>query len=93
MFKKDRKDFEEKWNDLQIFVQYGMLSEEKFADKAKSFSLLKNTANEYFTLEEYKEKVAAIQTDKDNKVILLYTNNPDEQFSFVKKQKTEDMMC
>lgn len=87
MFKKDRKDFEEKWNDLQIFVQYGMLSEDKFAEKAKTFSLLKNTIDEYYTLEEYKEKVAAIQTDKDNKVVFLYTNNPEEQFSFVKKAK------
>ncbi len=87
MFKKDRKDFEDKWNDLQVFVQYGMLSEDKFADKAKSFSLLKNTDNAYFTLEEYKEKISALQTDKDNKVVCLYTNNPEEQFSFVKKAK------
>jgi len=87
MFKKDRKDFEDKWNDLQVFVQYGTLSEDKFADKAKSFSLLKNTDNEYFTLEEYKEKISALQTDKDNKVVCLYTNNPEEQFSFVKKAK------
>ena len=87
MFKKDRKDFEEKWNDLQVFVQYGSLSEDKFAEKAKSFSLLKNTDNAYFTLEEYKEKISALQTDKDNKVVCLYTNNPEEQFSFVKKAK------
>ncbi len=87
MFKKDRKDFEDKWNDLQVFVQYGSLSEDKFADKAKSFSLLKNTDNAYFTLEEYKEKISALQTDKDNKVVCLYTNNPEEQFSFVKKAK------
>jgi molecular chaperone HtpG len=87
MFKKDRKDFEEKWNDLQVFVQYGSLSEDKFADKAKSFSLLKNTDNAYFTLEEYKEKISALQTDKDNKIVCLYTNNPEEQFSFVKKAK------
>jgi molecular chaperone HtpG len=87
MFKKDRKDFEDKWNDLQVFVQYGSLSEDKFAEKAKSFSLLKNTDNEYFTLEEYKEKISALQTDKDNKIVCLYTNNPEEQFSFVKKAK------
>jgi molecular chaperone HtpG len=87
MFKKDRKDFEEKWNDLQVFVQYGSLSEDKFAEKAKSFSLLKNTDNEYFTLEEYKEKINVLQTDKDNKIVCLYTNNPEEQFSFVKKAK------
>lgn len=87
MFKKDRKDFESKWDDLQIFVQYGILSEEKFADKAKEFNLVKNTANEYFTIEEYQEKIKALQTDKDNKVVILYTNNPEEQFSFVKKAK------
>lgn len=87
MFKKDRKDFEDKWNDLQVFVQYGTLSEDKFAEKAKSFSLLKNTDSEYFTLDEYKEKINALQTDKDNKVVCLYTNNPEEQFSFVKKAK------
>ena len=87
MFKKDRKDFEDKWNDLQIFVQYGMLSDEKFAEKAAGFSLLKNTDGVYFTPEEYKEKIAALQVDKDKKTICLYTNNPEEQFSFVKKAK------
>lgn len=87
MFKKDRKDFETKWNDLQVFVQYGMLSDEKFADKAKSFALLKSTNSEFATLEEYKEKVKALQTNKDNKVVFLYTPDPEEQFSFVKKAK------
>ncbi|MEN9972439.1 MAG: hypothetical protein RIS20_786 [Bacteroidota bacterium] len=87
MFKKDRKDFESKWEDLQIFVQYGILSEDKFAEKAKEFNLVKNTQNEYFTLEEYQEKIKALQTDKDNKVVVLYTSNPEEQFSFVKKAK------
>ncbi len=87
MYKKDRADFEAKWDDLQVFVQYGMLSEEKFAEKAKSFSLLKSTEGAYFTLEEYKDKVAALQTDKDSKVVFLYTSDADEQFSFVKKAK------
>lgn len=87
MFKKERKDFEEKWNDLQIFVQYGMLSDEKFAAKAKDFSLLKNTDGDFFTIEEYKEKVKAIQTDKDGKVVCLYTSNEEEQYSFIKKAK------
>ena len=85
MFKKDRKDFEEKWEDLQLFVQYGTLSEEKFADKAKSFGMVKNSKGEYFTIDEYKEKVSALQTNKDNKVVFLYTNDPEEQFTFVKK--------
>jgi molecular chaperone HtpG len=87
MFKKDRADFESKWDDLQVFVQYGMLSEEKFAEKAKTFSLLKNTEGTYATIEEYKEKVEALQTDKDNKVVFLYTSDAEEQFSFVKKAK------
>lgn len=87
MFKKDRKDFEEKWDDLQVFVQYGTLSDEKFAEKAKGFSLLKNTDGSFFTLDEYKEKVAAFQTNKDGKVVLLYTNDKESQFSFVKKAK------
>ncbi|MBP5995343.1 MAG: molecular chaperone HtpG [Crocinitomicaceae bacterium] len=87
MFKKDRKDFESKWDDLQIFVQYGTLSEDKFAEKAKEFNLVKSTNNEYFTIEEYQEKIKALQTDKDNKLVILYTSNPEEQFSFVKKAK------
>jgi molecular chaperone HtpG len=85
MFKKDRKDFEDKWEDLQLFVQYGTLSEEKFADKAKTFGLVKNSKGEYYTIEEYKEKVGVLQTNKDSKVIFLYTNDPEEQFTFVKK--------
>jgi molecular chaperone HtpG len=87
MFKKDRADFEKKWEDLQVFVQYGTLSEEKFAEKAKAISLVKNTDQNYFTLEEYREKVAALQTDKNEKVIFLYTNDPEGQYSFVKKAK------
>lgn len=85
MFKKDRKDFEEKWNDLQIFVQYGVLSDEKFAEKAKSFSLFSNTKNEFYTLKDYQEKVSALQTDKDGNTVFLYTNNTEEQYSFIKK--------
>ncbi len=87
MFKKDRADFESKWDDLQVFVQYGSLSEDKFAEKAKGFSLLKSESGQFFTIEEYKEKVAALQTDKNNKVVFLYTNDSEEQYSFVKKAK------
>jgi molecular chaperone HtpG len=85
MYKNDRKDFEEKWDDLQIFVQYGSLSDEKFADKAKTFTLLKDTKGGFYTVEEFKEKVAPLQTNKDGKVVFLYTNNPEEQYSFIKK--------
>ena len=87
MFKKDRKDFESKWDDLQVFVQYGMLSEEKFSEKASKYSLLKNTEGNYFTLEEYKEKIAPIQTDKEDKVICLYTNDIEGHYSYVKAAK------
>ena len=57
MFKKDRKDFEKKWDDINVFIQYGILTDEKFNEKAKAFSMLKNAKNEYFTIDEYKEKV------------------------------------
>ncbi len=87
MFKKDRADFEAKWPDLQVFVQYGMLSEEKFAEKAKDFSLFKTTDNECFTLQEYLDKVKVLQTDKNNKTVFLYTNDAEEQYAFVKKAK------
>ena len=87
MFKKDRKDFEEKWEDLQVFVQYGSLSEDKFADKAKSFSLVKNVDGVYSTIEEYIEKVSPLQTNKDGKRSFLYTNDKENQYSFVKKAK------
>lgn len=87
MFKKDRADFESKWEDLKIFVEYGTLSDDKFAEKAKGFSLVKTTEGKYFTLEEYKEKIAPLQTDKDGKVVVLYTNDSEAQFGFVKAAK------
>jgi molecular chaperone HtpG len=87
MFKNDREDFESKWDDLQVFVQYGMLSEDKFSEKAKTFALLKSAEEKFYTLEEYKDKIAPLQTDKDGKVIVLYSNNQSEQFGFVKKAK------
>jgi len=77
LFKEDRKAFEEKWEDIAAFVKYGMLTEEKFFDKARKFFLLKNTEGNYSTLEEYKEKVKASQTDKDEKLVYLYTSSPD----------------
>ena len=85
MFKTDRADFESKWEDLKIFVQYGTLSDEKFAEKAKQFTLMKDTDGKYYTIEEYKEKVEALQKNKEDKIIMLYTNNSEEQFGFVKK--------
>lgn len=87
LFKKDRADFESKWEDIKIFVQYGMLSEEKFYEKAQKFALLKNTDGKYFTLEEYADHVKTLQTDKDKKVVYLYTTKQDEQHSFIETAK------
>lgn len=83
MFKNNREDFEAKWDDIKIFMEYGMLSDDKFYDRAASFFLFKNTEGKYFTLEEYKEKVQVLQTDKDKNVICLYASNADEQHSFI----------
>jgi molecular chaperone HtpG len=87
MFKKDRSDFEMKWEDLKVFVQYGVLSDEKFAEKAKKFQLVHNTDGKFYTLDEFKEKVAPVQTDKNDKVVCLYTNDPETHFGFIKKAK------
>ncbi len=87
LFKNDRSTFEEKWSDLNVFIKYGMLSEESFHEKATKFALLNNTEKEFYTIEEYKEKIKAIQTDKHNKIIMLYTNNPQEHDSFVQSAK------
>jgi len=83
LFKKDRKVYEEKWNDIGLFVKYGMISEEKFYEKGKEFTLLKNTKDEFYTLDEYREKVAATQTDKNEQVIYLYTSDVKKQDSFI----------
>lgn len=87
MFKKDRADFESKWDDLQIFVQYGALSDDKFKEKSAQFSLVQTTEKEYHTLEEFKELVAPIQTDKEGKIVFLYTNDQEAQYAYVKKAK------
>lgn len=83
LFKSDRKSFEEKWPDIGIFVKYGMISEEKFYEKAKDFALLTNTKKENYTLGEYREKVTPAQTDKDGQVVYIYTNDPAKQDSFI----------
>ena len=85
MFKDDRKDFEEKWDDVKVFIEYGMLTDDKFYDKAEKFAMYKTTAAAYHTFEEYFEKVKETQKNKDGKTILLYTTNPKEQHSFVKR--------
>jgi molecular chaperone HtpG len=87
IFKKDRADFDSKWEDIKVFVQYGMLSDEKFYEKAQKFALLKSTDGKFSTLEEYAAKVKPTQTNKENKVIYLYATNLDEQHSFVETAK------
>ncbi|MBN1650206.1 MAG: molecular chaperone HtpG [Bacteroidales bacterium] len=87
LFKSNREDFEKKWDDIKVFIEYGMLSDEKFYDRAQKFCLLKNAEGKYFTLEEYKEHVKDLQTDKDKKVIYLYTSNIEEQYNFIQSAK------
>ena len=87
LFKKDRADFESKWDDIKVFVQYGMLSDEKFYEKATKFALLKNTDGKYFTFEEYENHVKSAQTDKDKRLIYLYTNNIQEQHAYIDAAK------
>lgn len=89
MFKKDRTDFEKKWDDVNLFVKYGIISDEKFYDRAKDFSLFKNTEGKYFTSEEYKEKVSTTQTDKDGNVIYLYSSDAGKQDSFIQAAKNK----
>jgi molecular chaperone HtpG len=89
LFKKDREDFEKKWDDIKIFIEYGMLSDEKFAERAKKFALYKTTTGKYYTMEELTEKIKPIQTDKDNKLVYLYTNDVDGQHSFIEAAKAK----
>lgn len=84
MFKDDRKSFEQKWDDIKIFIEYGMLTDEKFFEAAKKFFLLKDVNGDYFTLEEYRKLVEAQQTDKDNTVIYLYANDKTAQYTYIK---------
>ncbi len=87
IFKNDRKAFEEKWDDIKIFIEYGMISEEKFYEKAEKFALFKNVDGKYFTFEEYKKHIEKTQKDKEKKLIYLYANNADEQFSYIEAAK------
>ncbi len=94
MFKKDRTEFEKKWDDINIFVKYGMISDEKFYEKAKDFALLKNVDRQYFTLEEYKEKVRPNQTDKDGQLVYIYTSDAGKQDAFIQsaREKAYDVL-
>jgi len=88
LFKKDRADFEKKWDDIKIFVQYGMISDEKFYEKAVKFCLFKNTDGKYFTFEEFENLVKPAQTDKDKKLVYLYATNVQEQHAYIDAAKS-----
>ncbi len=87
IFKNNREEMEAKWDDIKVFIEYGMISDEKFYERAQKFALLKNHEQKYFTLEEYHEKVKDSQTDKNKKVIYLYSTNKDEQYSYIESAK------
>jgi molecular chaperone HtpG len=89
MFKNDRADFEKKWDDIKVFIQYGILSDDKFEEKAEKFNLLKDTEGKYFTAEEYKETVKDTQTDKNDKLVYLYTHNVEEHHSLIESAKAK----
>ena len=89
LFKDDRKDFEEKWDDLKLFINYGMLSQEDFYDRAKDFALFKDVEGKHFTFEEYKTLIKDNQTDKDGNLVYLYSTDKDEQFSFIEAAKAK----
>jgi molecular chaperone HtpG len=87
LFKENRSEYENKWNSLGLFVKYGFLADEKFYEKAVAFTLLQNLDNKHFTLDEYREHIQALQTDKDNKVVFLYTSDIDKQNTYIQSAK------
>jgi molecular chaperone HtpG len=87
IFRSDREDFEKKWDDIKLFIQYGMLSDEKFYDRAVGFALLKNLDSKYFTFEEYKEHVKEAQTDKNGDLIILYAQDADASYAYIQRAK------
>ena len=87
MFKENREEFEKKWDDLSIFLEYGSLTDEKFYDKIKDFYLLNNTEGKYFTIEEYRNMVSALQTDKNGNIVMLYAANADDQHVYIANAK------
>ncbi|GIV36411.1 MAG: chaperone protein htpG [Cyclobacteriaceae bacterium] len=89
LFKKERESFEKKWDDISLFVKYGMIADEKFYDRAKEFVLLKNTEGKYFTLDEYHDKVKTVQTDKNKNVVYLYTTDAGRQDSFIQSARSK----
>ena len=88
IFKNERQQLEQKWDNLKLFIEYGMLSDEKFCDRAMKFCLLKNTDNKYFSIEDYRKAVEGEQTDKDKKVVFLYATDPESQYTFIETAKS-----
>ena len=89
LYKADKDEFAKKWDDIKMFIQFGMLTDEKFYEKAKDFALLKNLDGKYATLEEYKAQVKDAQTDKDGNLVLLYTNDPDAHYTYIERAKAK----
>ena len=89
LYKADKDAFAKKWDDIKLFIQFGMLTDEKFYEKAVTFALLKNLNGEYFTLDEYKQKVKETQTDKDGNLVLLYTNDPEAHYTYIDRAKAK----
>lgn len=89
LYRNNREEFEKKWDDIKIFITYGMITDEKFAEKAMKFYLLKNTEGKYFSLEEYKSKIEPFQTDKDKKTIAIYTKNETEEHAYIEDAKSK----
>lgn len=87
LYKNQKEDFEKKWDDIKLFIEYGMLTDDKFFERSAKFYVFKNTDGTFFTQEEYLEKIKPLQTDKDKKVVFLYTNNPTEQHSYIQQAK------
>ena len=89
IFRNERAQLEEKWDNLKLFIEYGMLSDEKFCDRAMKFALLKNTDDKYFSIEDYKKAIEGEQTDKDNKTVFLYATDKESQYSFIEAAKSK----
>ena len=89
LFKADRENFEKKWDDVKMFIQFGMLTDEKFYERAIGFALLKNLDGKYFTLDEYKAQIKDVQTDKDGNLVILYTQDPDANYTYIERAKAK----
>ena len=89
IFKNNREEFEKKWDNLKLFIEYGMITEEKFYEKASKFALLKNTDDKYFTYEEYEKLIKENQTDKNKTLVYLYSTNKTDQYTYIEKAKSK----